>query len=291
MKISDKTISALEKIISGNQISAEKHLAPYRSGPELISFFKQFGSTDEYDSDFPSRWKYVENKLWEYNGSSIMEKVIEAALDPRTFLGSEFDVQGTLDYINSYLKYDGYEIRVIGNYHRVRKVGGNLVNIRQPFSRDGNPNHEFILEQLAKSEQKVADGDYDGAITNTRSLLEAVLLEMEYLLIGERKKYDGNLSKLNRKVYKLLNLDPARSDITNSLREILGGLISIVSGMASLRNKMSDAHARSYKPDKHHAELAINSARTIVSFLFDTFAYQLNSGSISIVVIKSDNTS
>ena len=182
MKLSDKTISALEKIISGNPVSGEKRLAPYRSGPELISFFRQFGCLDEYDSGFPSRWKYVEDKLWEFNASTKMEKIVEAALDPRVFLGSEFNVQETLEYINGYLKYDGYEIRKLGDFHKVRKSSGNLVNVSQPFSSTGNPNQEFILEQLTKCEQKTADGDYDGAITNSRSLLEAVLIEMEYLL-------------------------------------------------------------------------------------------------------------
>ena len=109
------------------------------------------------------------------------------------------------------------------------------------------------------------------------------------VLTGEREKYDGNLSKLYRRVYKLLNLDPSQKEITNSLREILSGLISIVSGVGSMRNKMSDAHARSYKPNKHHAELAINSARTVAAFLFDTFDYQVNSGLITIANLDDND--
>jgi hypothetical protein len=43
---------------------------------------------------------------------------------------------------------------------------------------------------------------------------------------------------------------------------------------------MSDAHARSYKPEKRHAQLAVNSARIIVDFIFETFEYQIQQGLI-----------
>jgi hypothetical protein len=290
MNISANTISALEKIISGNPIASDKGLTPYRSGPDLISFFKQFGSADVYGDGFPSRWKYVEDKLHEYNNSSKMKKIVERAVDPRVFIGTEYESQEALDYINSFLKYDGYEVRKIGDFYKVREIAGNLVDVDSPFSEAGMPNEEYVLEQLTKSKQKIADGDYDGAITNARTLVEAVLLEMEYLLTGKRKKFDGKINKLYRKVYNLLNLNPAREDISNSLREILSGLISIVSGIGSLRNRMSDAHARSYKPEKHHAELAINSARTVVSFLFSTFEYQLKLGHISMIALGNEST-
>lgn len=60
------------------------------------------------------------------------------------------------------------------------------------------------------------------------------------------------------------------------------GIVTIVSGIASIRNKMSDAHPRSYKPAKHHAELAVNSVSTICTFLLDTFEYQKKNGTIQI---------
>jgi len=58
------------------------------------------------------------------------------------------------------------------------------------------------------------------------------------------------------------------------LKQILTGLTSIISGLAGLRNKMSDAHVASYKPSKHHAKLAVNAAKTIVEFLLESKQYQ-----------------
>jgi len=64
--------------------------------------------------------------------------------------------------------------------------------------------------------------------------------------------------------------------------EILRGFISIVNGLASLRNTASDAHARSYRPEQHHARLAVNTAKTVVDFLFETYEYQKRTGKIAI---------
>jgi hypothetical protein len=74
-------------------------------------------------------------------------------------------------------------------------------------------------------------------------------------------------------VQKELNLHPSRSDISDTIRQVLSGLNSIVNGLAGMRNKMSDAHA-GYKPAKHHAKLAVNAAKTLADFLFETHAYQ-----------------
>jgi len=37
--------------------------------------------------------------------------------------------------------------------------------------------------------------------------------------------------------------------------------------LTGLRNKMSDAHVATYKPDKHHAVLAVNAAKTLANFI------------------------
>ena len=71
-----------------------------------------------------------------------------------------------------------------------------------------------------------------------------------------------------------------RPDISESLRQLLRGLVSIVGGLAPLRNKMGDAHARTYKPARHHAKLAVNVAKTFLDFVYDTFEYQKAAGRI-----------
>jgi hypothetical protein len=45
-----------------------------------------------------------------------------------------------------------------------------------------------------------------------------------------------------------------------------------------MRNRMSDSHAANYKPGRHHAKLAVNAAKTLADFLFETMAYQDSRG-------------
>lgn len=83
------------------------------------------------------------------------------------------------------------------------------------------------------------------------------------------------LSKWGQTPFLLL---PGRTDISESLKQVLSGLSSIVQGLSSLRNKMSDSHVSSYRPEKHHARLAVNAAKMLSDFLFSTRSYQ-NRGS------------
>jgi hypothetical protein len=54
--------------------------------------------------------------------------------------------------------------------------------------------------------------EYDGAITNSRSLAEAVLIRIEKDLDPSAPPYDGKLTRLYRRVQKLLDLEPSRKD-------------------------------------------------------------------------------
>ena len=110
--------------------------------------------------------------------------------------------------------------------------------------------------------------------------MEAVLYEIEGRLDDGRQPYDGDLQKLYKRTQNLLNLDPEKGDLADSLKMVLRGLSSIVAGLAPLRNKMGDAHVRTYKPDRHHAKLAVNSAKTLTDFLIDTLEYQERTGRI-----------
>ncbi|MDR1797211.1 MAG: abortive infection family protein, partial [Clostridiales Family XIII bacterium] len=56
-------------------------------------------------------------------------------------------------------------------------------------------------------------------------------------------------------------------------KQILGGGMSVVNGLSSLRNKLSDSHgrgARHIKPSRRHAALCVNMAGTIAEFLIET---------------------
>lgn len=271
IELNEKSVKALGEIITGNG-----NLSPYRSGPELVNFFNTFGLDEMYGEGFPSRWLYAELKISDLNGSNKIKDVIEEATDPRHYLGTEYDIEKVVSHLNEFLHFEDLELKKFGKKYRVVNSAEALVQIENKiFTAKGNPNHEFISEQIRKCRDKVQNEDYDGAITNARSLLEAVLIEIEKKLVEDPTRYDGEINQLFNRVRELLNLDPSRKDLSKNLKKILSGLINIVSGLAPIRNKMSDSHARELKPSKHHAILVVNAVKTVVNFLFDTFEYQL----------------
>ncbi|MYD96793.1 MAG: abortive infection family protein [Gammaproteobacteria bacterium] len=114
--------------------------------------------------------------------------------------------------------------------------------------------------------------DPEGAITSARTLLETVI---KHVLEECDEEYDdkAELPKLYRAAAKALNLAPDQHT-EEPIRAILGGTMSVVNGLGTLRNRLSDAHGRGgrrpVKPSPRHASLAVNTAGAIALFLIET---------------------
>lgn len=274
MELSSKTFEVLVEIITGDRESY-----PRRTGPNLVNFFNQFGYDDRYGSRFPSRKRYTESKLHDLNGTNRMKEVVEKALDPRHFHSSQTDVEDVAERMQLCLEYDGYDITKVGKHYKVvdsSEVIAADIEVEQLEEID----HDFVEEQVQKCKRKIEEGDFDGAITNARSMVEAVLIGIEQDLAAQPEEYKGNLSSLYKRVYRVLNLDPSAEDLDTNLRQILSGLISVVDGLGGLRNRMSDSHATSYRAHRHHAKLAVNTANTFADFLVESYLYQKERGKI-----------
>ena len=269
MKISERTIVAIGRIATGDE-----GVSPYRSGPQLVRLFNDCGSNDVYGKSFPSRWQYAEQKLRALNGTSALGVLLCRILDPREFMDTDYTVAAAREYVNKRLQYDGYKVVIEVGLAKLHDLKGVSVTCKHPFEGSEEEGHVFIDEQIKKAERKIQEGDYDGAITNARSLLEAVLSEVERQLDASAPPHDGDLPKLYKRVQKLLKLDPSRPDIEGPLKQVLSGFVSIVGGISGLSNRMGDRHVRSYKPAKHHASLVVNAAKTLANFLFETHQYQ-----------------
>ena len=271
MRLSEYTIEFLGSLIAGDFEGA-----PYRSGPQLVKFFNEFGGRDVYPigGGFPTRRLYAQDKLRELNGQVVLKQVIGAALDPRAFLKNQLDLEPAVAKVNQNLRHDGYEVAKDGLGFKVRELSDGTVKLGVPVKVSHELSQLAIDDNHRKCEEKLAEGDYSGAITNARSLVESVLVGIEKEFEPQAQEYDGNLQALYKRVQKQLHLEPERKDISDSLRQILSGLVSIVGGLAAVRNKMGDAHATSYRPGRHHAKLAVHAAVTLSDFLYETKNYQ-----------------
>jgi hypothetical protein len=281
MKISERTIKRLGEVITG-----DKKLSPYRSGPMLVTFFNELGMNEVYPSGggFPSRWAFAEDCIRHFNDSPNLKKVIGSALDPRDFMEAQvYDentgrhksvkIEDAVKYLNEFLSFDGYEIVPQGRMYTIVSKNHPEIQVDVQLAPD-HLSRDFIIEQIQKCRSKIESGDYDGAITNARSLVEAVLTAIEKEFDSTPPEYDGDLPKLYKRVQKHLNLSPDNPKIRDSLKQTLSGFISIIQGMSGLSNRMADRHVREYKPEAHHAVLIVNAAMTFSNFIFDTYAYQ-----------------
>jgi hypothetical protein len=119
MKISERTIAALAKVVTG-----DSRVSPYRSGPLLVRLFNEFGANDAYGQGFPSRWFYAEGKLRSLNGSEKLARLIREVFDPRDWRNFEKSPDEAVSYLNEYLKYDGYELVRDADFLSVRPLQG-----------------------------------------------------------------------------------------------------------------------------------------------------------------------
>ncbi len=129
----------------------------------------------------------------------------------------------------------------------------------------------YIHEVWKKALERRAT-DAEGAITTARTLLESVC---KHILDAASVTYDDNadLPKLYTLTAKQLNLSPSQH--TEQLfKQILGGCQTVVEGLGAMRNRHSDAHGKGASGTKvapRHAELAVNLAGTMATFLLQTW--------------------
>jgi Abortive infection C-terminus len=119
--------------------------------------------------------------------------------------------------------------------------------------------------------------DPEGAITSARALLETVCKHvLDDLGIGYDESAD--LPKLYRLTSEALKVAPSQHT-EHVFKQILGGCTAVVEGLGSLRNRLGDAHGggRSrVKPAARHAQLAVNLAGAMTSFLVATWEARKN---------------
>lgn len=123
--------------------------------------------------------------------------------------------------------------------------------------------------------QKALDrrtADPEGAITAARSLIETVC---KHILDDQGVAYsdDADPAKLWALAAEGLNLAPHQQQ-EQVFKAILGNCQSVVNHLAAIRNRVGDAHGqgrRQVRPKARHAELAVNIAGAMSSFLIATW--------------------
>ena len=260
MKISNKVTKQLGTFIAG-----DLGLANRLSGPQLVDFYNECGFDDVYGAGFPSRWAYSTEKIVTSNGTDQLRLILEEFVDPRRYGGNEEFVEKLVEHINSLIKYDGFALLKAGNRHKIADIQGNFIT-PDTSKKIG---HDFIAEQIEKCQQKICSDDFNGAITNARTLVEAILIYVIELIEKQEVKNDGNVLNLWTRAKKALKIDLKKDEIPDFIFQIISGLDTSLNGLAGLSNNAGDRHANKFNTKRHHAKLSVNLAMTLSDFLVD----------------------
>ncbi|KQM70608.1 abortive infection family protein [Sphingomonas sp. Leaf20] len=207
----------------------------------------------------------------------LLFRFLEASVHPSVI--DDGLQRARVERTNSHLQHDGYRLTRSGS------ISGSAVFTVAAHSI-GSPADAAISSALQRFDPDLIHGrwtaaldrrshDPAGAITLARTLLEDVC---RWLLdeLGEPASEQVDLPTLYRKLAKALKLAP--DDHTEQVfKQILGSCQSVVESLGALRNKLGDAHGggrKRAKPAARHAELAVNLAGSMSTFLVATWEAQ-----------------
>ena len=127
---------------------------------------------------------------------------------------------------------------------------------------------QYIRDQAPRLMKNLDEGDYDTALTHSRTLLEEVFMAVIEARDQEPRR-DGNIKGLYAQVKELYNMK-ANPTFDKRINELLSGLEKILNSISEMRNKQGDAHGvgNTRLPiPPHYARLFVNSALTMAEFI------------------------
>lgn len=253
---------------------------PYLSGPDLCGISSRFGLpvTYSWGGVCLSRWQYLDNLIEYCIDENRCSDLLSYLFRKEQFIkmlsgqGAEeideaykFIVNKIIDQINGLLYFGGNELVVIGNNYVIRKIGAKVEVVAPQIK---NIDRDYIRSISSRAMQDVDDNNFDSAITKARTLLEET-----FCYVIEKKGVtpsdSGDMAKLFKQVKDLYDMH-TDSNTDRRINTLYSGLNSIVSAIAEMRNKDSDAHGvgvNRIEIDEHHARLFVNASMTMADFI------------------------
>lgn len=255
-------------------------MMPYLSGPDLCRLSTLFGFSITYSWGGAnlSRWQYLDNLMIhcieENRCSDLLAYLFDKKQFSKMLSGHEADdinaaydhiTKSIIQEINRVLSFGGNKLAIVGKQFIVKPIGST---VRVEVPKIKTIDREYIKSISARALDDIEQKNYDSAITKSRTLLEETFCYVIELK-SETPSDSGDIAKLYKQVRTLYNMH-TDANIDRRINTLLSGLNSIVSAIAEMRNKDSDAHgvgANRISIDEHHARLFINSAMTMADFI------------------------
>ena len=266
----------------GNEESDIRVSMPYLSGPTLCDISNKFGLPVSYgwNGGAQSRWAYLDDLVvhcienqresdllgYLFSKGQFVEKLKGHDSETIEYAYNQI-VNIVIQQINGILYFGGNELVKIGNTFVINSIGAT-VTVATPAVK--MIDRHYITDISERAMKDVMEGNYDSAITKSRTLLEEVfcyVIEKK----GEEPVQSGDIGKLYNQVKQLFNMHQSK-ELDRRINGLLSGLEKILSAIAEMRNKGSDSHgvgAKRINISGHHARLFVNSAMTMADFILE----------------------
>ena len=276
--IGDISFGELElKNKSGKNITIS---LPYLSGPSLCQISQKFGLGISYswEGGSKSRLQYMQDLIGHCinnnNISNLLFFVFSKGQFSEKLSGlTEIEVEKTykiitssiLEHINGELSFGGNELVCVQGKYLINKKGDSII-VNTPAIKVID--RHYIIDLSERAMNDITEGNFDSAITKSRTLLEEVfcfVIEKK----GEKPSDSGDINKLYKQVKDLYNMHP-KDDMDIRFKMLLSGLEKILTAIKEMRNKDSDAHgvgAKRIQIADYHARLFVNSSMTMSDFI------------------------
>ena len=253
---------------------------PYLSGPMLCDMSNKFGLpvTYAWNGGAQSRWAYMDDLLahciqnghesdllsFLFSKGQFAEKLRGQTPETIDYAYSHI-VKAIINQINGILYFSGNELVQTGSVFVIQKIG-TTISVAAPSVTAID--RRYITDISERAMKDISDGNYDSAITKSRTLVEEV-----FCYVIEKKGVEpsesGDMGKLYNQVKQIYNMHQDK-DVDKRINGLLSGLEKILSAIAEMRNKASDSHgvgAKRINISDYHARLFVNSAMTMADFV------------------------
>lgn len=253
---------------------------PYLSGPMLCDMSNKFGLpvTYAWNGGAQSRWAYMDDLLahciqnghesdllsFLFSKGQFTEKLRGQTPETIDYAYSHI-VKAIINQINGILYFSGNELVQTGSVFVIQKIG-TTISVAAPSVTAID--RRYITDISERAMKDISDGNYDSAITKSRTLVEEV-----FCYVIEKKGVEpsesGDMGKLYNQVKQIYNMHQDK-DVDKRINGLLSGLEKILSAIAEMRNKASDSHgvgAKRINISDYHACLFVNSAMTMADFV------------------------
>lgn len=252
---------------------------PYLSAPRIIEISNQFGLSCSYQaSGSPSRWVLMGGLVEHCIRNDSLSGLLNFLFSKGQFVNqySDFNADeiemirrqitsSTLYRINACLELGRHQLKEISGSFCITPLS-SAVGLDIPTIK--HIDRTYITDLTERANNDIRESNFDSAITKARTLLEEVfcyVIEAK----GVEPSNKGDIGKLYKQVKGLYNMHGSE-DLDKRINELLSGLEKIVSSIAEIRNKNSDAHGVGSKRlaiKDYHARLMVNSAVAMGDFI------------------------